>query len=197
MAIAGASRAQTGFAAVALGLGAAGASAMLELLLVQLPRLVVVRGTSVEAADREARQSARLALAVSMSAAIAAALLARPALGTLLGHAFAGASGAVELALPSVPLGVACGLGSLLASLRLGVRPLAAAWTLGAFAFIVVAAATIPSIQARGAATALSAALAVTAVAMTSLIESRDLRTISLLSFTGAAAVLGVGLAVG
>ena len=117
-----------------------------------------------------------------------AALLAGPAIRLALGPEFAGARNAVVLALPCVPLGAAAGLASLTASLRLRPGALTSSWAMGTVAFAAVAAATIPSLHAEGAALAMSSGFLVASIAQAMLIGGRAMRT------TCAAAVAGAGL---
>jgi O-antigen/teichoic acid export membrane protein len=192
MPLAGASSAQTGFAAIATGLGTAGTTTMMSLLIVQLPGLVARRLRAPEA-EAEAARTARAALAVGLAAAIPAALVAGPAIDLVLGSDFAGAETAVVLALPSVPLGVVLGLASLVAGLRLRPGVLTAAWAIGGAAFAGFAAATIPSLDAEGASVAMSGGLLVAALAGTLLLGGRAMRTTCAASVAGAAVVLAAG----
>jgi O-antigen/teichoic acid export membrane protein len=190
MPLAGASSAQTGFAAIATGLGAAGAATMMSLLMVQMPGLVPLRR---EEAEREAAATARAALMVGLAVALPAALLAAPAIELLLGAEFEGARDAVVAALPSVPLGVVLGLASLTAGLRVRPGALAASWALGSVVFIALAAAMIQSLEAEGASIAMSVALLATAVTATLLLGGRTMRASCIASVAGAAVVLAAG----
>ena len=170
MALAGASSTATGYAAIATGIGAAGATSMMSLLGVQLPRLV---SQPRDVAEDDAQRSAWAAIAIAIAAAVPVALFAEPALEVALGDEFAAARDAVVLALPSVPLGAALGHLWLLTNLRLRVGVLAGGWAAGALAFAAVAALTIPAIDARGASIALSCGLFVATVAMVGLLRDR------------------------
>ena len=197
MPILGASATQTGFAAVATGLGTAGLTTVMSLLIVQLPRLVHRGPDTLVDAEDEGGRTARTALLVAMAAALPAALLAGPAIDLALGSEFSGARSAVVLALPAVPLGAALGLASLISSLRLRPGALAASWALGSVTFAALAAATIPSLHADGAALSMSAGLIVACVAATLLVGGRVLRNTSAAAIAGALVVLGAGALAG
>ncbi len=190
MPLLGASAAQTGYAAVATGIGAAGAATMMSLLIVQLPRLVP--RDPVDAA-RDASRSARTALLIALGAAIPAALLVRPAIELAIGSRFSGAVDAVVLALPCVPLGAALGLGSLTASLRLRPAALTGSWGVATVVFVATAATAIPSIGAKGAALATTGGMLAACLAGMVLIGGRELRVTSLAAIVAAAAVLAAG----
>jgi O-antigen/teichoic acid export membrane protein len=191
MPILGASSAQAGFAAIATGLGAAGVGTMMSLLIVQLPRLVQVEDP--ERAEREAAGTARVALLVAMAAAVPAALLAGPAIHGALGSEFSGARDAVAVALPAIPLGAALGLASVISSLRLRPGVLTTSWALGSVAFVVLAAATVPSLHAVGAALAMSGGSLVACLAAAVLLRGRIMRATSVAAVAGAALVLAAG----
>ena len=193
MPLAGATSTQTGFSAIATGLGTAGATTMMSLLLVQLPSLVSRGLDRPEYAEEEAASSARAALMVALAAGLPAALLAGPAIDLLLGAEFAGAHSAVVLALPAVPLGAALGLASLIASLRLRPEILTTSWAAGGLVFAAVAAATIPALDADGASIAMCGGLLVTAITATVLLGGRSMRAICVASVASAAVVLGAG----
>jgi O-antigen/teichoic acid export membrane protein len=193
MPLAGASTSQTGFAAIAAGVAAAGTATMIGTQIVQLPRLVELRERDPEEAERQATVWARVALAIAMAAALPAALLARPGLELALGDDFAGARGALELALPAVPFGAILGLASLTAALRLRPGSATRAWGFGAAVFLAVGVATIPSLDAEGAALAVTSAVVVTSVAATAILGGRGLREVCAASLAGAALVLGAG----
>ena len=197
VALAGASAAQIGFAAIATGVGAAGAATMIDLLIVQVPRLVEVWERAPARADREAARTARTALLVAIATALPAALLAGPAIQLALGSTFAGAREAVVIALASVPLGAVAGLATVMASLRLRPRALALAWTIGGLVFAAVAAAAIPGLAATGAALAMSSGLLAAVLAATVLIGGRQLRSVLLAAVASAAGVLAVGALAG
>jgi O-antigen/teichoic acid export membrane protein len=190
MPVLGAGAAETGFAAVATGLGTAGAATMMSLLIVQLPRLVPLDPRD---AARDAGRTARIALLLAVAAALPAALLARPAIELALGKGFSGAVDAVVLALPGVPLGAALGLISLTAALRLRPGALTASWAIASAAFVTLAAATIPSLGAEGAAIATTGGLLAACLAGMALIGGRELRVTSLAAIAAAAVVLGAG----
>jgi O-antigen/teichoic acid export membrane protein len=190
MPLLGAGAAETGFAAVATGLGTAGAATMMSLLNVQLPRLVP---EEPRRAARDAARTARIALLLAVAAALPAALLARQAIELALGTGFSGAVDAVVLALPGVPLGAALGLISLSASLRLRPGALTATWAIASAAFAGLAAATIPSLGAEGAALATTGGLLAACLAGMALIGDRELRVTSAAAIAAAGVVLGAG----
>ncbi len=193
MGLAAASAEQTGFAALAAGVGAAGAATMIDLLVVHLPRLVRIRAESRERARVEAERTARFGLFVAMATALPAALLAGPAIDLLLGSGFSGARDPVALALPAVPLGVAPGLATAVASLDLRPRPLAWSWAIGAAVFMAVAVAAIPGSGASGAAAAMPAGLLAAGLSSAMLVGGRELRRTCLAGLAGAAMVAVAG----
>ena len=193
MPLAGASSTQTGFAAIATGLGTAGASTMMSLLLVQLPSLVARGRDGATRTEDEAAHSARTALVVALAAGLPAALLAGPAIDLFLGAEFAGAHSAVVLALPCLPLGAALGLASVIASLRLRPGTLTSSWAVGGIVFAALAAATIPALDADGASIAMSGGLLATALTATALLGGRAMRETCLASVAGATVVLTAG----
>jgi O-antigen/teichoic acid export membrane protein len=196
MPVAAASSVQIGFAAIATGVGAAGQATMFSLLLVQLPRLVQRGVTSPEGAERDAERAGWQALILAMATALPAALLAGPAVDLALGREFSGARHALVLALPSVPLGAMLGLSSVIASLRLRPGAQTSSWGLGCAAFAVVATATIPALDAEGAALAMTSGFLVTSLAAAVLVGGRAMRDVCAAAVAGAALVLAAGLAV-
>jgi O-antigen/teichoic acid export membrane protein len=197
MAVAGASSTETAFAAIATGVGAAGAHTFLGLLLVHLPRLSEESREAPARAEEEARRSAWDALGVALAVALPAAFLAGPAIDAVVGKEFGDARAAVALALPALPLGAAVGFAHLVASLRLRAGLLTAAWATGGVAFAAIAAATIPSLDAKGASLALTGGFGATCVAATVLLGRRTLGPAALAAFAAAAATLGSGAAGG
>jgi O-antigen/teichoic acid export membrane protein len=193
MPILGASAVQTGFAAIATGLGTAGVATTMSLLTVQLPRLAERMAVDPDDAERQAAGAARAALVIAIAAALSAALLAGPAIDLALGSQFADAQRAVELALPAVPLGAALGLASLVGALRLRPGAVTASWAMGSLAFLVLAVATIPSLDAKGASIATTGGELVASLAAAVLVGGRAMRGLSAASVAGACLVLAAG----
>jgi O-antigen/teichoic acid export membrane protein len=197
MPLAGASSTETAFAAIATGVGAAGAGTVMSLLAVQLPRLAHEAREVPAHAEEEAQRSGRGALVVAVSAALPAALLTGPAIDLALGSEFAGARSSLALALAAVPLAAVPGLAGLIASLRIRPGRLTAVWAAGAATFAAVAAATIPALAADGAALAMVAGFLATCLTSTLLLGGRTVGAMSVAAVAGAAAVLAAGAAAG
>ena len=193
----GHSSTQAGYAAIATGLAAAGSGVVMSLFNALLPRLSNAARTSVAGALEEARRAARLALSGAIAFSILAAALARPALDLTLGHGFAGARAAVVLALAAIPLGAVMGIASLQGSLRLRPGLVTLSWACGGIAFLVITAAAVPPLAARGASLALLGAFLAAALAATRLLGAEVLGRATLGALAGSGAILGAGLLTG
>jgi O-antigen/teichoic acid export membrane protein len=193
----GGSSAQAGYAAIASGIAAAGSGVVGSMMVVQLPRLATLARSDPGRAEAEARRSGLLVTALAAVAAVVAAGVADPLIRLVLGHDFAGAVGPVSLALAAVPLTAVTSLAGVISSLRLRPERIAAAWGVGGGCFLAAAVPAISALDAEGAALALVAGVAAACLAATRLLGSRALGSADLAGLAGAAAVVGVGLAVG
>ena len=101
----GASRAETGFAALAVGVGVSGTYVVGQAFAVNLPRLAEKAQAGAAAIELESVAFTRRALGVTVSAAILIALVVEPALPAIFGSSFSGAKDAVYIGLGDIATG--------------------------------------------------------------------------------------------
>jgi O-antigen/teichoic acid export membrane protein len=190
-----ASRAETGYAALAAGVAIAVTYAFWQLFTVTMPRFAAVAAGDPEAASAVLRRVARLAmLAAALTALLGVA--ATPALLTgVLGDNFSAAETAFAPALASIPLAVLTGAvaGASALHLRPGAR--LSATVAGTLTFVLAAVALVPAFDAAGATGALLAGAAAAALAGAALFPDVIERRLLILSFGTAAVVLAIGVA--
>lgn len=145
---------ETGYAALAVGIGLAGFYVVSQAFVVSLPGRVEASQADPIAAEAALRRLAWSALAVLVPAAVVGVVLAGPALGLVLGADFEGARDAFAPALAFMVLAPLNAVALQAAALRL--RPGAAlCGALAALAaFVVAAALAVPAWEAPGAAVA-------------------------------------------
>jgi O-antigen/teichoic acid export membrane protein len=145
------SRAETGFASLAVGIPLAVTYAVRQAFTVQLPGLVERSRDDTVAAEAGAERLARRLQLGLMPAALAGALWAGDGLQVVLGQDYAGATEALEPAFGLLPLAPLVAMAAQVAALRLRpeVRLRATAW--GTLVFLAVAGAVIPWAGAVGA----------------------------------------------
>lgn len=188
-------QAQTGYAALALGVALAATYAVLQAFTVSLPALAA-RREDPAAGEAALRRLAGLALAVVLPAAIAGALVLEPALPAVFGAGFEAAAPAFAPALAFVVLAPVNALAQQVAALRL--RPEASLWSAvaGAVAFAAVAAVAVPGWEAAGAVAAALAGAAAAAITSMVVLPGGVGAGLGAASLGGAATVLSVALAV-
>ncbi len=187
------SRTETGYAAIAVGIGVAATYAVWQLFTVTMPRFATVAAVQLEQAVTELRRLADGAVLVAAAGGIVGAALGRLLLHLLAGPQFEGAANALGPALATVPLAPLTGAVGAVTALRL--RPEARLWTTaaGAAAFAVAAAALVPPLGAAGATGALLAGAAVATLAGAALFPGLVDRRLLALAFGASAIVLAVG----
>lgn len=196
VALLGGASAQTGYAALAVGVSLGATYAVLQAFTVSLPHLSSA-DWRVDAGEREAvlRRLAGGLLAFIVPAAVTGALLLEALVPAVFGADYTAAASAFGPALASVVLAP---LGSLLvqvAALRLRPEVALASGAAGAGAFVAVALTAVPRWGAVGAtAAALAAAAAGSLVAMQQLPGAAGAR-LAAGSFAGAALVLALAAA--
>lgn len=195
VAVLGGSATESGYAALAIGLALGLTYAVLQSFTVALP--LVADGDATSPADAEATLGR---LALFLFAAVAPAMAAASWAADRWVPAVFGDDyrAAVDSFAPALAVVVLAPLGSLvvqLAALRVRPRVTAAHGVAAAAAFLLTAAATVPSWEAVGATTAALAGGVASAVVAVALLRDAVDRRLVLLSFAGAALTLGVGLA--
>jgi hypothetical protein len=184
------SEAQTGFAALAIGVALAAYYASAQPFLVQLPALLESRGDDLDAIAAAGRHLARDALVVLLPVACVGAVSLDAVLPLVLGDGFEGADTAFGPALAVLPIAPLAALANQMTALWL--RPGVRAWTAaaGAATFVLVAALAVPAWAAAGASAALLAST-VAIVILSALIFRQALTApLVLASLSGAALVL-------
>jgi hypothetical protein len=184
------SEAQTGFAALAIGVALAAYYACAQPFLVQLPALLESRGDDLDAIAAAGRRLARDALVVLLPVACVGAVSLGAVLPIVFGEGFEGADTAFGPALAVLPIAPLAALANQMTALWL--RPGVRAWTAaaGAATFVLVAALAVPAWAAAGASAALLAST-VAIVLLSALIFRQALTApLVLASLSGAALVL-------
>jgi O-antigen/teichoic acid export membrane protein len=192
VALLGASKTQTSFAALAFSLVAAAVFTVFQVFTVQLPGLVATE--SPAGAEASARRLAAQILPVAMFLAVLAALMAGPAVPLVFGDSFAGARDAVAIAFAILPLAPLTALATQTATLRLrpGARALAAG--AGTTVLAAVAAVAVPAHGAVGASLALVAASAATLLVAARLLPGVFGSRLLAAGLAGATLVLAIGV---
>lgn len=195
VAVVAGSSVETGYAALAVGIGLAGFYVVSQAFIVSLPGRVAearARGVAVEA---PVRRLAWTALAALVPVAACGAALADPALELTLGAGFPGAAESLTPALAFLVLAPLNGVATQAAALRL--RPEATLWgaLAGLAAFFVVAVLTVGAIGAPGAVTATLAGTAVAPMVMAARLPGATGRGLIPASLAGVVVVLAAGLA--
>ena len=185
----GGSKAQAGFASLAVGVGLAATYLVWQLFTVELPRLAEQAGGDPGGAEASMRRLTERMTLVLIPIALAAVPIVRHAIPLVAGARFRGSLPAIGPALALLPLAPLTALGSQAASLRLRPEERLKSSVAGALVFVVVAAVLVPDHAALGATIALLAGSAATALAYAAVF--RDLLTRRLL-VVNAAAIAGV-----
>lgn len=193
VALLGASGAQTGYAALAIGLALAATYTVWQVFASELPRLAGWAESDPEHAEDRARRLAWVILLALLPILLATTPLLDSLVPRVFGENFGTAEQSMGVALAAVPLAPLVALGTQLVSLRLrpGLRVLSSASGACAFA---VAVATIPRWGATGGALAFLAGTATSAVVIAAALrEAMGVRFV-IVSVAGAAVVLALGL---
>ena len=185
----GGSKAQAGFASLAVGVGLAATYLVWQLFTVELPRLAEQAGGDPGGAEASMRRLTERMTLVLIPIALAAVPIVRHVIPLVAGARFRGTLPAIGPALALLPLAPLTALGSQAASLRLRPEERLKCSIAGAVVFVVVAAPLVPEHAALGATIALLAGSAATALAYSAVF--RDLFTRRLLAAT-AALIAGV-----
>lgn len=188
------SRIETGYTALAMGVGLALTYAVWQVFVVVLPRLAGMAADDMHAAGALLTRLAGRVVTVLLPATVVAAAFAGPMLKLLAGGQFAPAQNALAWALATVPLSALTGAVSAAATIRL--CPGTRLWTTaaGAAVFATAVAILVPRFGATGATAALLAGTMASVLAGTVLFA--DLIDWRLVAATiGASAlVLAIGL---
>jgi O-antigen/teichoic acid export membrane protein len=161
----GGSKAQAGFASLAVGVGLAATYLVWQLFTVELPRLAEQsEGDPRGAEDSMRRLTERMTL-VLVPIALVAVPIVRHAIPIVAGDRFRGSLPAIGPALALLPVAPLTALGSQAATLRLRPEERLKSSIAGAVVFVVVAAVLVPGHAALGATIALLAGSAATALA--------------------------------
>lgn len=159
------SRTETGYAALAAGIGLAGTYAVWQVFTVTLPRFSAVAVDDPTAAEAGMRRLVGAALGLTVPGAIAAVVLVSPLLTLLAGRGFARAEHALGPALAMLPFAPLAGAVGAASALRL--QATKRLWTAVAegVAFAVAAVLLVPPYGAAGATSALLIATGTSALA--------------------------------
>jgi hypothetical protein len=188
--------AETGFAALALGIAAGATAAILQAFTVSLPHLASGRERT-DVGEAKLRLLVRLLLLVVLPLAAVGALAVEPLVPVVFGDEFEGAVDAFGPALGLVVLApLASGLVQF-AALRMRPEVVLLSGGAGLVSFTVVAVAFVPSSGAVGATAAALAGVATGAAASLRLLPRSVDRWSIVASFLGAAAVAALAGLVG
>ena len=194
VAVLGGAAAETGFAALAIGVALAATYTVWQAFVSQLPGLAGLFATAPARAEHRARRLAWGSLLVLLPAALVATLLLGWLVPQVFGDDFDGAEVSIAVALAVVPLAPLTALTSQLISLRLRPRLRVASSAVGATAFALTAVAAVPVWDAAGGALALlvgtAAGALVTVVALGPALDRRFVAA----SMAGAMGVVVAGL---
>jgi O-antigen/teichoic acid export membrane protein len=192
------SAAQTGFAALAVGIALAATYAVAQLFTVALP-VLVGRGAGTGPATDPAEAALRRLAGLLQLVLILAVILAVPVLDAgvpaVFGAGYAGAVAAFGPALAMVVLAPLNALAVQAAALRLRPDATLRSALVGAAAFLAVAMAAVPSWGAVGATAAALAGAAAAAAASVRLLPGAVGAPLAAASFGGAALVVLLGVA--
>lgn len=159
-----ASRTQTGYAALAIGVGVAGTYVVSQAFAVNLPHLVERLDFGRDEIEREVLTFAGRALAIVTALSLLAAIAVPRSVAVFFGPGFAGARDALYVGLALLPLAPVMALLAQLAALRLAHRQLVVPRAAGVVVFVVVVAVAVPRWGALGASAAVLAATLATLV---------------------------------
>ena len=187
------SAAQTGFAALAIGMSLAATYAVAQLFTVALP--VLARSDGADGRSAAAlRRLAGLLVTALLPLMIIFVLLVEPLLPAAFGAPFAGAAAAFGPALAAVALAPVNALAVQAAALRLRPDVTLHAALVGAAGFLLLAIVLVPDGGAAGATTAALAAAAATAATSIRLLPGAVGGPLAVASFGGATAVWLLGV---
>ena len=194
VALLGASSAETGYVALAIGIALAATYTVSQAFSSDLPGLAGLAQRDPAHAEERARRLAWTVLLVALPLLLGITPLLVRLVPRVFGADFDGAEESVGVALAAVPLAPLVALGAQVVSLRLrpGLRVHSSAWGAGVFA--VVALAAVPSWEATGGALAfLAGTLASALVIAAALRDAIPVRLVAV-SLGGTACVLALGL---
>lgn len=188
------SRAETGYAALAIGIALALFYVVLQIFVVTLPRLSALAREAPERADAELRHLAWISLVVIAPLCLLGAAFSDLLLSHLVGTGFAGANTPLAISLAVAPLAALAGSTGTAAAVHLRPEARLVATAAGAAVFVLGALALVPQFGASGAATALLASTAVTAAIGLWLFPALRSARLVALSAGASGCVLAVGL---
>jgi O-antigen/teichoic acid export membrane protein len=163
-AVLGASKSETGYAALGVGIGLAGSFAVAQAFAVNLPALADLARRDPVVADAAVVAFAWRALVAVAPLTLIAAALVHDAVPVVFGAGFRGAAGAIYVGLALMPLAPASSHLYQLAALRLARRQVLVSRAIGAVAFLAVAPIAVTRWQGLGAAIAVLAGTVATLV---------------------------------
>ena len=187
------SAAETGYAALAIGVALAVTYTIWQAFASELPRLAGWAESDAAQAEARARRLAWVVLLVPLPVLLAVTPFLDRLVPLVFGDGFGVAERSVGVALAAVPLAPMVALGTQLVSLRLqpGLRVLSSAVGAGAFA---VALAAVPPWGATGGALAFLAGTVTSALVVAVALRDAMTERFAIVSLAGAAMVLALGL---
>lgn len=204
VALLGGSDAETGHAALAIGIALGITYAVLQSFTVTLPHLARAEEGGAEesrsarsptgAAEATLRRLARVVLAVLVPLAAAAAVCLTTVVPAVFGADYGDAAGAFVPALAMVVLAPIHALAVQVSALRLRPQAMLTGGVAGAVVFVAVAIAAVPAWGAEGATLAMLAAAAASAAVALARLPGAAGRSVAALSFAGAGIVLAAGV---
>ena len=148
------------------------------------------------AAEADLRALARRLQLPLLALGLAVALLAEPVLELLVGARFGDLGPALAPAAAMIPVSATAALGVLAAALRLRPDVRLVSTAAGAIAFVAVAVALVPTLEAQGAVSAALAAVVVTALTAVAMLPGAIPARMVAEGLAGSTVLLAVGLAV-
>jgi O-antigen/teichoic acid export membrane protein len=189
------SRVETGYAALATGVGIAVTYAVWQMFTVALPRLSALAATDGHAVGLVLDRLTGRTVLVLAPASIAGAVLAGPLLRLFADGQFAPADSALSFALATAPLAPLTGAVAAAASVRLQPGARLCSTAMGAAVFLVSALALAPSLGAEGATIALLAGTIVAALVGTTLFPDLLDKRLVAAALATTVVVLAIGVA--
>ena len=194
VALAGEAGSESARAALAMSVASAAMLGISAVFTAHLPGFAGTAGADPPAAEADLRALARRLQLPLLGLGLAVALLAEPVLELVVGSGFGDLGPALAPAAAMVPVAATAALGVQAAALRLRPDVRLVSTAAGAIAFVAVAAALVPTLEAQGAVAAALAAVVVTAVTSVAMLPGALPRRMVAESLAGSGMLLTLGL---
>ena len=187
------SASEVGYIGLATGIALGGVYAVGQAFTLQLPGLSVLAAADLPAAEARARRLARAGVLAVAPGTVAIAALVPFVLVPIIGHRYEPAVGAVIIGMAMIPMAPVSALVAQTAALRLRPQVALAALTAGATVFTAVALTAVDPFGAAGAAAAMTAGAAATALTGAALLRDAVPLRLLAVAVAGALAIAALG----